>query len=134
MILACVVKVVMSWWLTAIPFLGIKGASMATVADFAVAAIINMGFIYKYTGFTFSIGSLLKPFFAAGMMGAVIYAVLSVTEQLGMWCVLFAMAAAVPSYAVALMAFGGLTKEDLENIPFVGRKVLTVGQRLGFFK
>ena len=134
MILACVVKVVMSWWLTAIPFLGIKGASMATVADFAVAAIINMGFIYKYTGFTFSIGSLLKPFFAAGMMGAVIYAVLSLTEQLGMWCVLFAMAAAVPSYAVALMAFGGLTKEDLENIPFVGRKVLAVGQRLGFFK
>ena len=134
MILACVVKVVMSWWLTAIPLLGIKGASMATVADFAVAAIINMGFIYKYTGFTFSIGSLLKPFFAAGMMGAVIYAVLSVTEQLGMWCVLFAMVAAVPSYAVALMAFGGLTKEDLENIPFVGRKVLAVGQRLGFFK
>ena len=134
MILACVVKVVMSWWLTAIPFLGIKGASMATVADFAVAAIINMGFIYKYTGFTFSIGSLLKPFFAAGMMGAVIYAVLSVTEQLGMWCVLFAMVAAVPSYVVALMAFGGLTKEDLENIPFVGRKVLAVGQRLGFFK
>lgn len=134
MILACVVKVVMSWCLTAIPFLGIKGASMATVADFAVAAIINMGFIYKYTGFTFSIGSLLKPFFAAGMMGAVIYAVLSVTEQLGMWCVLFAMVAAVPSYAVALMAFGGLTKEDLENIPFVGRKVLAVGQRLGFFK
>lgn len=134
MILACVVKVVMSWWLTAIPFLGIKGASMATVADFAVAAIINMGFIYKYTGFTFSIGSLLKPFFAAGMMGAVIYAVLSVTEQLGMWCVLFAMVAAVPSYAVALMAFGGLTKEDLENIPFVGRKVLALGQRLGFFK
>ena len=134
MILACVVKVVMSWWLTAVPFLGIKGASMATVADFAVAAIINMGFIYKYTGFTFSIGSLLKPFFAAGMMGAVIYAVLSVTEQLGMWCVLFAMVAAVPSYAVALMAFGGLTKEDLENIPFVGRKVLAVGQRLGFFK
>ena len=134
MILACLVKVVMSWWLTAIPLLGIKGASMATVADFAVAAIINMGFIYKYTGFTFSIGSLLKPFFAAGMMGAVIYAVLSVTEQLGMWCVLFAMVAAVPSYAVALMAFGGLTKEDLENIPFVGRKVLAVGQRLGFFK
>lgn len=134
MILACIVKVVMSWWLTAIPFLGIKGASMATVADFAVAAIINMGFIYKYTGFTFSLGSLLKPLLAAGVMGAVIYAMLGITEQLGMWCVLFAMVAAVPSYALALLAFGGLTKEDLENIPFVGRKILAVGQRLGFFK
>ena len=134
MILACLVKVVMSWWLTAIPLLGIKGASMATVADFAVAAIINMGFIYKYTGFTFSLGSLLKPLLAAGVMGAVIYAVLGITEQLGMWCVLFAMVAAIPSYALALLAFGGLTKEDLENIPFVGRKILAVGQRLGFFK
>lgn len=134
MILACLVKVGMSWWLTAIPLLGIKGASMATVADFAVAAIINMGFIYKYTGFTFSLGSLLKPLLAAGVMGAVIYAVLGITEQLGMWCVLFAMVAAVPSYALALLAFGGLTKEDLENIPFVGRKILAVGQRLGFFK
>ena len=134
MILACLVKVIMSGWLTAIPLLGIKGASMATVADVAVAAIINMGFIYKYTGFTFSLGSLLKPLLAAGVMGAVIYAVLGITEQLGMWCVLFAMVAAVPSYALALLAFGGLTKEDLENIPFVGRKILAVGQRLGFFK
>ena len=134
MILACLVKVVMSWWLTAIPFLGIKGASMATVADFAVAAIINMGFIYKYTGFTFSLGSLLKPLLASGVMGAVIYLVLSITEQLGMWCVLFAMVAAVPSYALALLAFGGLNKEDLDNVPFVGRRILAVGQRLDFFK
>ena len=134
MILACVVKVVMSWWLTAIPFLGIKGASMATVADFAVAAIINMGFIYKYTGFTFSLGSLLKPLLASGVMGAVIYMVLSCTEQFGMWCVLFAMAAAVPTYALALIAFGGLSKEDLDNIPFIGRRILAVGQRFGLFK
>ena len=134
MILACLVKVGMSWWLTAIPLLGIKGASMATVADFAVAAIINMGFIYKYTGFTFSLGSLLKPLLASGVMGAVIYLVLSTTEQLGMWCVLFAMVAAVPAYALALLAFGGLNKEDLDNVPFVGRRILAVGQRLGFFK
>lgn len=134
MILACVVKVVMSWWLTAIPFLGIKGASMATVADFAVAAIINMGFIYKYTGFTFSLGSLLKPLLASGVMGAVIYMVLSCTEQFGMWCVLFAMVAAVPTYALALIAFGGLSKEDLDNIPFIGRRILAVGQRFGLFK
>ena len=134
MILACVVKVVMSWWLTAIPFLGIKGASMATVADFAVAAIINMGFIYKYTGFTFSLGSLLKPLLASGVMGAVIYMVLACTEQFGMWCVLFAMAAAVPTYALALIAFGGLSKEDLDNIPFIGRRILAVGQRFGLFK
>ena len=134
MLLACLVKVVISWWLTAIPYLGIKGASLATVADFAVAAIINMGFIYKYTGFTLSMGSLQKPLLASGVMGAAIYAVLALTEQLGMWCVLFAMVVAVPAYALALIAFGGLNKEDLDNVPFIGRRILAVGQRFGLFK
>lgn len=134
MILACITKVGMSWWLTAISYLGIKGASMATVADFAVAAVLNMAFIYKYTGFTFSLGSLLRPLLASGVMGAVIYAVLTTTEQFGMWCVLFAMVAAVPTYALALLAFGGLQKDDLNNIPFIGRRALSLGQRFGLFK
>jgi len=134
MIIACIVKIVMSWYLTAVPELGIRGASMATVADFAVAAIINMGFIYKLTGYRFSVGSIIRPCFASGVMGAAIYGVLMLTESMGMWCVLFAMAAAVPVYALALLACGGLNKEDLDNVPFVGRRLLAVGQRFGLFK
>ena len=134
MIIACAVKVVISWMLTAVPSLGIKGASMATVADFAVAAIINMIFIYKFTGFKMSFGSIVRPCFASCVMGAAIYGVLHVAGTLGAWSILFAMAAAVPTYALALMASGGLTREDLENIPFLGRKLLGVGQRLGMFK
>ena len=124
----------MSWYLTAVPELGIRGASMATVADFAVAAIINMSFIYKLTGYSFSVGSIIRPCFASGVMGAAIYGVLMLTESMGMWCVLFAMAAAVPVYALALLACGGLNKEDLDNVPFVGRRLLAVGQRFGLFK
>lgn len=134
MIIACAVKIIMSWWLTAIPDLGIKGASIATVADFAVAAIINMLFIYKITGYMLSFGSIFRPFTASAVMGAVIYGVLSLTENTGMWCVLFAMAAAVPAYALALLACGGLNKEDLNNIPFVGRRLLALGQRFALFK
>ncbi len=134
MIIACVVKVLMSWWLTAIPELGIRGASMATVADFAVAAIINMAFIYKLTGYTLSFSSILRPLIASGVMGGVIYAVLALTERMGMWCVLFAMCAAVPAYALALLGCGGLKREDLDNVPFVGRRLLALGQRFGLFK
>ena len=134
MILACIIKVILSWELTAVPYLGIKGASLATVADFAVAAIINMLFIYKYTGFTLSLSSIIRPLVASGIMGAAIYGVLFLTESLGMWCVLFAMAASVPVYAVALLAVGGLTKEDLDNVPFIGRRILAVGRRCGLFK
>ena len=134
MILACIIKVLLSWHFTAIPELGIKGASLATVADFAVAAIINMAFIYKYTGYTFSLTTIICPMIASGIMGCVIYFVLALTESLGMWCVLFAMAAAIPTYAIALTAVGGLTRKDLENVPFVGRRVLAIGERFGMFK
>ena len=36
--------------------------------------------------------------------------------------------------AMALLACGGLNKEDLDNVPFVGRRLLAVGQRFGLFK
>ena len=134
MILACIIKVLLSWHFTAIPELGIKGASLATVADFAVATIINMAFIYKYTGYTFSLTTIICPMIASGIMGCVIYFVLALTEGLGMWCVLFAMAAAIPTYAIALTAVGGLTRKDLENVPFVGRRVLAIGEHFGMFK
>lgn len=134
MILACIIKVLLSWHFTAIPELGIKGASLATVADFAVAAIINMAFIYKYTGYTFSLTTIICPMIASGIMGCVIYFVLALTEGLGMWCVLFAMAAAIPTYAIAITAVGGLTRKDLGNVPFVGRRVLAIGEHFGMFK
>lgn len=134
MLFACAVKVVLSWILTAQPALGIKGASLATVADFAAAAIINMFFIYKYTGFKFSIDSLLRPLVASSIMGAAIYGVLLVTGNMGSWSILFAMMASVPTYAIALMACGGLTREDLNNLPLIGRRILAIGQRIGLFK
>ena len=133
MVIAGVVKVVLSWWLTAIPELGVKGAALATVADFAVAALINMVFIYKFTGFCMTFGSVTKPLLASTIMGGVIFVVLHFTENLGAWAILFAMATAVPTYAVSLLACGGLREEDLERIPFIGRRILALGKRIGIF-
>lgn len=134
MIIAIAVKVVLSWILTAMPALGIKGASIATVADFAVAAVINMCFIYKFTGYCLPVSGIFKPMLASGVMGGAIYGVLSVCGSMGAWSVLLAMGAAVPVYAAALILCGGLKKDDLESIPFVGRRVLRLGQSFGYFK
>ena len=53
-------------------------------------------------------------------MGAAVYGVLVAAQGFGAWAILAAMIVAVPVYAVALAGFGGLTKEDLEDIPFIG--------------
>ena len=134
MIVACVAKVCLNWSLTAVPWLGIKGSAIATVADFGVAALINMYFIYKLTGYTMSLSGILKPLLAAGIMGAVVEGVLFAGAGLGGWVILLCMLAAAVAYFAALTAIGGLTKEDLESLPYLGSRILRVGQKLGLFK
>lgn len=134
MILAAAVKVFLSWTFTAIPELGIKGAAMATVADFALAAFLNMIFIYKYTGFALPFAGVFKPALASAVMGAAVYGVIAATPTWGGWAILAAMIIAVPVYGGMLLATGGLGKDDLNNFPFVGRKLLALGQRFGYFK
>ena len=134
MIIAATTKVVLSWVLTAIPTLGIKGAAWATVSDIGVAAILNLFFIYKYTGFALSIGGVLKPFLASLAMGAVVWGVLVITPSWGAWNILASLIVAVPIYGIGLIALGGLHRQEAEELPFIGHRILSLGKRLGFYK
>lgn len=134
MILAAAVKVFLSWTLTAIPTLGIKGAAMATVVDFGLAAVLNMIFIYKYTGFALSFSGVFKPAVSAAAMGAAVYGVITLAVSWGAWAILAAIAVAVPVYGGVLLAVGGTGKDDLESLPFIGHRLLAAGQKLGYFR
>ena len=134
MILAAAVKVFLSWTLTAIPTLGIKGAAMATVVDFGLAAVLNMIFIYKYTGFALSFSGVFKPAVSAAAMGAAVYGVITLAVSCGAWAILAAIAVAVPVYGGVLLAVGGMGKDDLESLPFIGHRLLAAGQKLGYFR
>ena len=134
MILAAAVKVFLSWTLTAIPTLGIKGAAMATVLDFGLAAVLNMIFIYKYTGFALSFSGVFKPAVSAAAMGAAVYGVITLAVSWGAWAILAAIAVAVPVYGGVLLAVGGMGKDDLESLPFIGHRLLAAGQKLGYFR
>lgn len=134
MILAAAVKVFLSWTLTAIPTLGIKGAAMATVVDFGLAAVLNMIFIYKYTGFALSFSGVFKPAVSAAAMGAAVYGVITLAVSWGAWAILAAISVAVPVYGGVLLAVGGMGKDDLESLPFIGHRLLAAGQKLGYFR
>ena len=104
---------------TSIPVLNMVAAcsAMATVADFGVAALINMYFIYRLTGYKMSLPVFLKPLVAAGVMGAAILGVLCAASGLGGWVLLLCIPVAAIVYGVVLTFIGGLTKEDLESLP-----------------
>lgn len=134
MMIACLAKVGLNWILTAIPSLGIKGSAIATVADFGVAALINMYFIYKFTGYVLTLEGILKPALAAALMGATVMGVQYLGAGLGGWNILLCMIVAVPVYGGILTAIDGLTRDDLEELPYLGPRLLRVGQRFGLFK
>ena len=121
MLVACVLKVFLNWTLTANPDYGICGAAFASVCDFAIAAFLNLIFVYKLTGYSLNFLSVIKPLMASFVMGGEIYFLLQ--KFTGAWALLSAFILAIPVYFVALWLLRGLTKEDIKFIPFVGKLV-----------
>ena len=121
MLVACVVKVFLNWTLTARPEFGIQGAALATDCDFALAALLNLVFVYKYTGVIPGINIIVKPFLASLVMGGGIWCVLQFLEGNLALAVAFVMA--IPIYFGVLYLLGGFQKDDIKNLPFVGRLV-----------
>lgn len=134
MIIAAIVKIFASWHLISLPEYGILGATIATLADFGLAALINMIFIYKHTNYMLKLDEILKPAFATATMSAAIWLVLNQIDLSGTLSILLSMTVAVPSYGITLLACGGLTKTDLMDLPFLGSRILAICQKFGYLK
>jgi Uncharacterized membrane protein, putative virulence factor len=64
------VKLVLSYVLTGMPLLNVKGAAVASIAGYMVAALLNFRDVKRYTYFSFDIDKMfLRPLFAAMVMG-----------------------------------------------------------------
>lgn len=123
MAFACVAKVLCNWFLVAIPAFGITGAAYATVADIAVAAALNLVFIYRHTGYVIDVRVVLKNVISAAIMGVIMYFMYDFLKAYtGLFISLFATCAAGAVIYIALMVLcGGVTKDDAAKMPFIGR-------------
>lgn len=119
MLVGGTVKVVMNY--TLIPVLGIDGAPIATIACYAVIAVLNIICIIKAVRIKFSITDMLvKPFAAALIMGAaasVSYKLLADMTGGSRICVIAAIAVGCVIYACAILALRGLKRDDILNMP-----------------
>lgn len=137
MIVAAVVKILMSWTLTAVPSLGIQGAAWATNADFGVAAFLNMYFVYRYVGFTIHIKETGKSIVAAIVMGGVVLLVYD-NIMLRIFhntiATILAIGAGGFVYGMTLLFLGGVGQRDIEKIPKFGARLSTIIRKLGFWR
>ena len=124
MVLSAGVKVIMSWTLTSIPAWGIVGAAWATIADFGVAALLNMIFIYRFIGFALDVKDTLKTAMAAAIMGIVclgLYELLFAQGLGNTLSTLVAIATGGGVYGILLLLVGSVGERELSKIPTVGR-------------
>lgn len=134
---SAVVKIMMSWVLTAVPELGIKGAAWATNADFGVAAMLNMYFVHRYVGFAFDIKDTLRTAVAAAVMGGVVlltYDAVMIKTLHNTIATLAAVVLGGSVYGVAQLLLGGVGERDIERVPRVGGLLVKILRSMGLLR
>lgn len=137
MVVAAIVKIVMSWTLTAMPSLGIQGAAWATNADFGVAALLNMYFVYRYVGFSIDIKDTLKTILATIVMGGVVllvYDAMMLKTFQNTMATLISISIGGIVYGMALLSLGGIRQRDIEKIPKIGGFLTKTLIKLGLLR
>lgn len=123
MIISAVVKVILSWILTAVPSLGIIGASWATIADFGVAAVLNIFFVYRYVGFAIDVKDTLLTGAAAAAMGVAslgLYSLMSAHGIGNTLSTLVAISAGGGLYGLILILTGSIGESEINRVPKAG--------------
>ena len=134
--LGAIVKIVISILLIRVPSININGAAIGTAACYGIAALLNVGFVFKHTRPSIRpISGVLMPVFSAAVMGAAVVALHhAVLPALGSTkAALLCIAAAVIVYVVMLFLTKAIRKEDMEYIPG-GARVTRFMTRLGFWE
>jgi stage V sporulation protein B len=135
--ISAAVKVVLSWYWTALPEWGIIGAAWATNIDFAVAAMLNLYFVHRYVGYSLNVVDIIKTCLAATLMGAaVIFSYDFVMLQLmsNTLSTLVAILVGVAVYGVGLILLGAIAEEDLARVPKVGAPLARVLRKIGLLR
>ncbi|MGM0368916.1 MAG: putative polysaccharide biosynthesis protein [Bacillota bacterium] len=130
-------NVVLNYFLTAIPALGIRGAAIGTVMGFTLAAVLNIISVFKVTKPQFDYKSLLLiPAVSGIIMTVIVHVVYYRLDKLVGIKVstLTAVLAGVISYGLLLLLTGGLKKDDLRLIPKVGEKLVYYLDKLGLVR
>jgi stage V sporulation protein B len=123
--IGAIVKVIVSYTLTSIPYINVRGAAIGTVAGYSVAAILNMMYIIKYQGHALSyVKAFFKPAIATLAMMIVAYIVYNtsiIVLHSNSLATLLSIILAALVYGVALILIKGITTEELQMAPGGGR-------------
>jgi stage V sporulation protein B len=133
MTISAAAKVVLNWGLTAVPALGIIGAAWATVADIGIAALLNVYYVRRFTGFALDGRALVQSVLSAAVMGGAVFIthlfILAVSHSNNL-ATLLAIAVGIVVYGLGMLAVGGVGEADIGMVPLIGAPLRIVLKRL----
>ncbi|MDD6254522.1 MAG: polysaccharide biosynthesis protein [Eubacteriales bacterium] len=134
--IGAVFKVIITYVLTGIPALNVKGAAAGTVCAYFVATVLNYRAVGKYTGAQFSVMlTFIKPGAASIIMGASAWLICSALLPLtgNVMAVLAAVPAGVVIYAILIFALRIISEDELKRFP-KGEKLARAARRLRLYR
>lgn len=134
--IGAVVKVILTYILTGVESIGIKGAAFGTVAAYFIAAVLNLLSVRKHTKTQFDlVGVFLKPVASAGFMTLVTWLTYRYVSPLlgGKITTVLAIAVGGLTYGISLLVTGTITSRDFDLLPG-GAKMTKVLKNLGLLR
>ena len=122
-------KVVLTYYLTAIPSVNIRGAAVGTVCAYIVASTLNLLAVTKYTGTRFDLRlTIIKPLISGLVMSAFVFAthrvvyivlgnIMDSINKANALATLLAILVGVLVYFVMLLKTRTITSEELKLLP-----------------
>lgn len=134
LVVGALTKIAVSYTLTSIPIINIRGAALGTVSGYAVSAILNLRAIVKAQKSRMRIGKIIgKPLIATLVMSVAAYFsykfIFSVSGSNGI-STLSAIGFAIIVYGIVLVLIKGITKEEIEMAPG-GKKLSKILRKKG---
>ncbi|MDR3349120.1 MAG: polysaccharide biosynthesis protein [Acidaminococcales bacterium] len=129
MLASALVKVGLTWSLAALPAWGIAGAAWASVVDFALSALLNLFFLYKYTGFLYPVKAAARVFAAAGLMvvcAREVYRLVFWATGADGLATVSAIFAGAFAYLPLLPLTGCVTRAEAAGLPVLGRWIIKI--------
>lgn len=118
--IALLVKIILTYVLTGIPVLNIRGAAASTVITYMFAAILNYVEVRKITKADLDTKNMIiKPFVSSVLMGAVAFGAFQVTVGSlgGKVATVASIGAGGIVYVLLLLKTGTVVEEDFEMLP-----------------
>ncbi|MGL4789782.1 MAG: polysaccharide biosynthesis C-terminal domain-containing protein, partial [Anaerotignaceae bacterium] len=131
--IGAVFKIILNYFLIAIPSINVNGAVISTIACYMIASSLNLIALIKITKTRPDlVGALVKPSIAAAVMGVFCYfgyrsmTILNFGNTISTLVVILV---GMCVYGLTILLLKGISKDEFKNIP-LGKKIVPILEKL----